>query len=237
MRCRQRCRIPQRAQLRSHATMVHRSLRSPTRHTFSMARWSVHQVDISVTKPSVRSNGAAQLRQSYSIAAMSWSGLNGLTFYEDETDPTSWLRDVRRWKTGTARTESGFPVSKGCYQILRFTAHKLTTPVESNRFRILMPPYGYSSVKLKGIVLHGQSLGPNYPADVRAGKPTTVIFDDNVADLSDAYANGFDLGYAAKSGPEAFSGGQYIVFDPAKNGGLNLMRADHPGDQPEAASY
>ena len=41
--------------------------------------------------------------------------------------------------------------------------HKLTTPVEASRFRLVMPWGLYGNLRLAEIVLHGEKVGPAHP--------------------------------------------------------------------------
>ena len=148
--------------------------------------------------------------------------LDSLTFYEDETHPESWLRDVELevWDAPTR-------IWKPLQRLLSDTPvhlHLLAQPVEGSRFRVLLPPFPYSNIRLQEIVLAGADLGLAYPPDVRAKKAVAVLFDDNISDLAGPYQNGFNMGYSPKNQADAYSGAAYFTFDPAKNGGLTQLR-------------
>ncbi len=169
--------------------------------------------------------------------------LAAITFYEDEKHPESWLRDVEL-QVWDAQTRVWQPVQRLLSDAAVHT-HVLAQPVEGSRFRVLLPPFPNSNIRLKEITLGGEDLGPAYPPDVRAKKAVAVLFDDNIADLLGPYQNGFNMGFQPKNAADAYSGAAYFIFDPAKNGGLAQCRpmADvdtwlHPlAENPQPGQY
>src|SRR5262249_57948528 len=55
--------------------------------------------------------------------------------------------------------------------------HKFAKPVESARFRIVLPKMLCGNLRLGEIVLHGEKLGNSHP-DVVAKRPVAVLFDE-----------------------------------------------------------
>src|SRR5262249_47231331 len=55
--------------------------------------------------------------------------------------------------------------------------HKFAKPVESARFRIVLPKMLCGNLRLGEIVLHGEKLGCSHP-DVVARRPVAVLFDE-----------------------------------------------------------
>ena len=137
--------------------------------------------------------------------------LEGITLYEDPAHPESWLRDASfdRWDGDAGRWVTAMPLLSDA----AVHSHRFPAPVEGTRFRILLPWGCDGNVRLGEITLHGRNLGPSHP-DVRAKQPVAVVFDENLADITEQYQNGFCPGYKPKSGPEAYSGANYFVIEP-----------------------
>lgn len=127
--------------------------------------------------------------------------VTAITLFEDPAHPESWLRDARlEW--WDAEKEAWMPGLELLSDSAAHT-HRLTTPIESSRFR-LVPPWGLcGNLRLAEIVLHGERIGPAHP-DAFHKRPVAVLFDEGadlqgvlVADylktafqLQDAYSGG-----------------------------------------------
>jgi hypothetical protein len=101
--------------------------------------------------------------------------VTAITLVEDPAHPESWLRDavLEAWD---ATAEKWVPVQPLLSNAAVHT-HKLTTPVEASRFRLVMPWGLYGNLRLAEIVLHGAKAGPAHP-DVAARRPMAVLFDE-----------------------------------------------------------
>jgi hypothetical protein len=101
--------------------------------------------------------------------------VTAITLVEDPQHPESWLRDtvLEAWD---ATAEKWMPVQPLLSNAAVHT-HKLTTPVEASRFRLVMPWGLYGNLRLAEIVLHGEKAGPAHP-DLAARRPLAVLFDE-----------------------------------------------------------
>ncbi len=87
--------------------------------------------------------------------------VTAITLVEDPRHPESWLRDavLEAWDTAS---EKWIPVQPLLSNAAVHT-HRLATPVEASRFRLVMP-WGLSgNLRLAEIVLHGKKAGPAHP--------------------------------------------------------------------------
>ena len=130
--------------------------------------------------------------------------VTAITLVEDPRHPESWLRDtvLEAWD---ATAEQWLPV-----QLLLSNAavhtHKLTTPVEASRFRLVMPWGLCGNLRLAEIVFHGEKAGPAHP-DLAARRPLAVLFDegDDLNDVLVGAARGLSFQFEG-----AYHGGRYI---------------------------
>jgi outer membrane protein assembly factor BamB len=144
--------------------------------------------------------------------------VTAITLVEDAAHPESWLRDAKLeyWDTVNAKWEFAQYLTSDT----PIHTHTLSRPVETMKFRLTRPDgegWPASNLRLAEIVLHGDDLGPSWPPAVRAKEPVAVLFDEDVTELNTAFQNGFNTGYRPATGPDAYSGAAYFVFDPAKN--------------------
>jgi len=128
--------------------------------------------------------------------------INAITLAEDPAHPESWVREAtvdywdvpsQSWKTGPT--------------IFADTAthtHVLSTPLQTPRIKISLPPMSPSNLRLGEIVLHGTALGCSHP-DVVAGRNTCVLFDESQYPL-DHLMGAYTFQYSG-----AYSGGLCLV--------------------------
>jgi hypothetical protein len=136
--------------------------------------------------------------------------VEAITFFEDPSRPSSWLRDAKFEYWDAAREKW----VTACH-ILADDAvhtHKLANPAEAARFRVLLPWGCVGNLRLAEIVLHGESLGCSHP-DLVARKPVAVLFDEQ----DDIKNNIFHEHRAKFNMDKAYSGGRSIeiVAGPA----------------------
>ena len=101
--------------------------------------------------------------------------VNAVTFFEDQAHPESWLRDAKFEVWNIAR-ETSDPVMPLLSNAAVHT-HKLPKPVESSRFRVVLPWGCFGNPRMGEIVFHGEKLGCSHP-DVVARRPVAVLFDE-----------------------------------------------------------
>jgi hypothetical protein len=101
--------------------------------------------------------------------------VTGITLVEDPAHPESWLRDAtfEYWDAAKERWVGVQPLLSDA----AVHTHKFARPVESARFRIVLPKQLCGNLRLGEVVLHGEKLGPSHP-DVIAKRPVAVLFDE-----------------------------------------------------------
>jgi outer membrane protein assembly factor BamB len=139
--------------------------------------------------------------------------VTGITLAEDPRHPESWLRDVTL--EGWNAQKEQWELSQELRSDSAVHTHRLKTPIESARFRLVLPWGVCGNIRLAQIVLHGERLGSAHP-DVAARKPLAVLFDE-----------GDDLKGYLVWGPLAFR------FEGAYSGGRCLaLQADQKAYAP-----
>jgi len=106
--------------------------------------------------------------------------VTGITLVEDPAHPESWLHDayVEYWDAAKEQWVFVQPLLSNA----PIHTHTFAKPVESARFRIVLPPGLVGNLRLGEIVLHGEVLGASHP-DAAAKKPVAVLFDEQMEDL------------------------------------------------------
>jgi outer membrane protein assembly factor BamB len=101
--------------------------------------------------------------------------VTGITLVEDPAHPESWLRDAtfEYWDAAAGRWVPVQPLLSDA----PVHTHRFAKPVESARFRIVLPKMLCGNLRLGEVVLHGEKLGPSHP-DVVAKRPVAVLFDE-----------------------------------------------------------
>jgi outer membrane protein assembly factor BamB len=101
--------------------------------------------------------------------------VTGITLVEDPAHPESWLRDA---------TFEYWDAEKGRWVFVQellsdapVHTHRFARPVESARFRIVLPKRLCGNLRLGEVVLHGERLGPSHP-DLIGKRPVAVLFDE-----------------------------------------------------------
>jgi outer membrane protein assembly factor BamB len=94
--------------------------------------------------------------------------VTGITIAEDPAHPESWLRDAQ-FEAWDAAREQWIPVQALLSDSVVHT-HRFARPVESARFRLLLPWGVVGNLRMSEIVLHGEVLGGSHP-DVAAKRP------------------------------------------------------------------
>jgi hypothetical protein len=131
--------------------------------------------------------------------------VTGITLFEDETHPESWLRDAyfERWDP----TAEQWVFVQSLLSDAPVHTHLFAKPAESSRFRLVMPAGLVGNLRLGEIVFHGQVLGNAHP-DVLAKRPVAVLFDEG-DDLKKVLGGDWSFGFE-----KAYSGGRCIVLKP-----------------------
>lgn len=172
--------------------------------------------------------------------------IDTITFVEDAAHPESWMRDMRceYWDADAERwVFAQYLTSDSAVH-----SHKLKKPIEAARIRFTKSDghaWPAGNVRLQELILHGETLGASHP-DVVAKRPVAVLFDENVASVKSTYEHGHNAGLKFATGPDAFSGGNYITMPANKNyGALWLPPFGHTTpnwwfdvvEKPEAGQY
>jgi len=142
--------------------------------------------------------------------------VNAITLVEDPAHPESWIRDARL---------EYWDVTKGQWVFAQYLTsdvavhtHQLVKPIEARKFRLAKPDgagWGTGNLWLAEVVFHGDRLGCSQP-DALANRPVAVLFDEK----TDDYMEGADW----RTGPEAFSGAQYLAVPADRQIGSQAMR-------------
>ena len=143
--------------------------------------------------------------------------IDAITFVEDPAHPESWLRDMRceSWDADSER----WIVAQYLTSDSAVHSHTLKRPIEAARIRFTKADghaWPVGNVRLQELMLHGEVLGASHP-DVVARRPVAVLFDENVASVKSSYEHGHNNGLKFVTGPDAFSGGNYVTLPAGKN--------------------
>ncbi|MBM4069940.1 MAG: WD40 repeat domain-containing protein [Planctomycetes bacterium] len=130
--------------------------------------------------------------------------VTAVTLVEDRAHPESWLRDVAL-ETWDPTREQWRPVQTLLSDAAVHT-HKLASPIEASRFRLVLPRGMCGNIRLGEIVFHGDKIGPNHP-DVIAKRPVAVLFDEGDELKSALVSQQLSFKFAG-----AFSGGRYLAL-------------------------
>lgn len=161
-------------------------------------------------------------RGEFSLVADSFNRqlrIDAITFVEDAAHPESWLRDMRCefWDADAERwVFAQYLTSDSAVH-----SHRLQKPIEAARIRFIKSDghaWPAGNVRLQELMLHGDVLGASHP-DVVARRPVAILFDENVASVKSSYEHGHNAGLKFATGPDAFSGGNYITVPADKNYG------------------
>jgi outer membrane protein assembly factor BamB len=132
--------------------------------------------------------------------------VNAVSFFEDPARPESWLRDLR-FESWDPRREA-WVFSKELRADAAVHTHRLDTPVEGARFRIVLPWGVCGNVRLAELVFHGEERGGSHP-DVVDKRPVAVLFDEG-DDLKNGLVDNYQgLTFRFEG---AFSGGRCLFL-------------------------
>jgi len=141
--------------------------------------------------------------------------VNAITIYEDPGYPSSWIRDaVFDYWDDDAQV---WIKATDIYSNSEIHTHKFE-PVVSSRFRILLPWGVVGNLRMTEIIIHGESAGIAHK-EVREGKPTATMYDENNPDVKESMENGHNQGFKTMSGPDAYSGANYFMITPWRTDG------------------
>jgi len=139
--------------------------------------------------------------------------VSAITIYEDPSFPSSWFRDARfdYWDN----EKQIWVKLTDIYANKAIHSHKFE-PIVANKFRILLPWGVVGNLRMSEIILHGESAGIAH-SEVRIGKATATMYDENNPDLKESMENGHNPGFRTMSGPDAYSGANYLLLPPREN--------------------
>lgn len=139
--------------------------------------------------------------------------VKGITIYEDEKHPEFWLKDAifEYWDD----EKNSWVFVDYILSDLPIHTHIFKTPVESTKFRIVMPKGFYSNIKFGEICFHGEIIGCSHP-DVQNKREIAILFDENDINYWREHfypSDRIELGYKG-----AIKGEKFLIIKPGISG-------------------